>query len=55
MYNKNNTKKNTKNQINGWLCKIKYDVLMYLKFDYMHINSIKKNLFALGLLHLAKY
>ena len=27
---------------------------MYLKFDHMHINSIKKNLFALGLLHLAK-
>ena len=22
---------------------------MYLKFDHMHINSIKKNLFALGL------
>ena len=28
---------------------------MYLKFDHMHINSIKENLFALGLLHLAKY
>ena len=27
----------------------------YLKFDHMHINSLKKNLFALGLLHLAKY
>ena len=27
----------------------------YLKFDHMHINSIKENLFALGLLHLAKY
>ena len=28
---------------------------MYLKFDHMHINSIKENLFALGLLHFAKY
>ena len=27
---------------------------MYLKFDHMHINSIKENLFALGLKHLAK-
>ena len=27
----------------------------YFKFDHMRINSLKENLFALGLLHLAKY
>ena len=27
----------------------------YFKFDHMPINSLKENLFALGLLHLAKY
>ena len=28
------------------ICKIKYDVNVFT-FDHMHINSIKKNLFAL--------